>query len=115
MVEETIDLDQLEHHQFVIKPNYDDNLQILANEIDEVVIKSSSDLKGLISIQIREGMDEEHKNVGDDLDLDIEKKLHLENSQNHGYCLRVTRAVREFLLPIVCSSLSILLGVKSYQ
>jgi hypothetical protein len=38
-------------------------------------------------------MDDEHRRVGDELSLDIEKKLHLENSQNHGYCLRVTRAV----------------------
>jgi DNA mismatch repair protein MSH2 len=39
MVEETIDLEQLEHHQFVIKPNYDENLQILASEIEEVNFK----------------------------------------------------------------------------
>jgi DNA mismatch repair protein MSH2 len=94
MVEETIDLDQLEHHQFVIKPNYDENLQILATEIEEV---SSGDLQVIDSdySQIREGMNEEHRSVGEDLGLDTEKKLHLENSQNHGYCLRVTRAVRE--------------------
>ena len=40
MVEETIDLDQLEHHQFVIKPNYDENLQILATEIEEVILRN---------------------------------------------------------------------------
>jgi DNA mismatch repair protein MSH2 len=38
MVEHTIDLDQLEHHQFVIRPDYDTILQDLANELEEVCL-----------------------------------------------------------------------------
>ena len=47
--------------------------------------------------QLREGMNIEHRSVGENLNLDIEKKLHLENSQNHGYCFRVTRAVGNWI------------------
>jgi DNA mismatch repair protein MSH2 len=43
MVEETIDLDQLEHHQFIIKPNYDENLQLLASEIEQVKLLGRRD------------------------------------------------------------------------
>jgi DNA mismatch repair protein MSH2 len=43
-------------------------------------------------------MNKEHRKVGEELNLDIEKKLHLENSQNHGYCFRVTRGEGELVL-----------------
>lgn len=36
MVEHTIDLDQLEHHQFVIRPDYDEILGQLSNDLQEV-------------------------------------------------------------------------------
>jgi DNA mismatch repair protein MSH2 len=42
MVEQTIDLDQLEHHEFVIKSEYDETLQRLAGEIAEVFCFSFS-------------------------------------------------------------------------
>ncbi|KAI0797257.1 DNA mismatch repair protein [Irpex lacteus] len=75
MVQETIDLDELENHNFVIKPEYDDELQSLAET-----------LKG-----IRDGLDGEHKRVGRELELELDKKLHLENSQAHGYCFRISK------------------------
>ncbi|THH29236.1 hypothetical protein EUX98_g4951 [Antrodiella citrinella] len=75
MVQQTLDLDELEHHRFVIKPDYDENLQILADK-----------LKG-----IRDSLDEEHKKAGRDINMDLDKKLHLENSQVHGYCFRVSK------------------------
>lgn len=78
MVEETIDLDQLSHHQFVIKPDYDENLQRLAKKIR----------------QVRDGLDKEHRRVGKELGLELDKKLHLENNQIYGYCFRVTKGVR---------------------
>ncbi len=83
MVQETIDLDELENHNFVIKPEYDDELQSLAET-----------LKG-----IRDGLDGEHKRVGRELELELDKKLHLENSQAHGYCFRISKNVSPALLP----------------
>ncbi|KDQ60242.1 hypothetical protein JAAARDRAFT_32621 [Jaapia argillacea MUCL 33604] len=75
MVEQTLDLDQLDHHNYVIKPDYDERLQELAARLHE----------------IRDGLDEEHQEVGRDLGLDLDKKLHLENSQTYGYCFRLTK------------------------
>ena len=77
MVQQTLDLDELENHNFVIKPDYDDRLQELADKLTGV----------------RDGLDAEHREVGDILDLDLDKKLHLENSQQYGYCFRVTKNV----------------------
>ncbi|EGN91554.1 hypothetical protein SERLA73DRAFT_164445 [Serpula lacrymans var. lacrymans S7.3] len=75
MVEQTLDLDELDNHKYVIKPDYDPRLQELANKL----------------IEIRDGLDQEHREVGNDLDLELDKKLHLENSQNYGYCFRLTK------------------------
>lgn len=78
MVEQTLDLDELEHHSFVIKPDYDARLQALADKLKD----------------IRDGLDNEHKSVGRALELELDKKLHLENSPTHGYCFRVSKNVR---------------------
>ncbi|RDB16061.1 DNA mismatch repair protein msh-2 [Hypsizygus marmoreus] len=75
MVEQTLDLDELDHHNYVIKPDYDPKLKELAAKLAEV----------------RDGLDEEHQDVGRDLDIDLDKKLHLENNQVYGYCFRVTK------------------------
>ena len=77
MVEQTLDLDELENHNFVIRPDYDARLQALAEK-----------LKG-----IRDGLDEEHREVGLDLDMELDKKLHLENSHTYGYSFRLTKNV----------------------
>ncbi|KAG8840273.1 MutS-like protein, partial [Serendipita sp. 411] len=76
MVEQTIDLEQLKNHQYVIKPEYDERLQMLYNKIS----------------QLTESLDEEHEEVGRDLGLECDKKLHLENNPTYGYCLRVSKA-----------------------
>ena len=78
MVQQTIDLDELEHHRFVIKPDYDENLQLIADK-----------LRG-----IRDGLDGEHQKAGRDIGLELDKKLHMENSPTHGYCFRVSKNVR---------------------
>lgn len=78
MVEQTLDLSELENHNFVIKPDYDERLQALADKLAE----------------IRDGLDAEHRKVGKMLGLELDKKLHLENSQQYGYCFRVTKGVR---------------------
>ena len=36
MVEQTLDLDELENHNYVIKPGYDPRLQELADKLNEV-------------------------------------------------------------------------------
>ena len=61
----------------MIKPDYDERLQTLADRLSEV----------------RDGLDAEHRRVGKALGLDLDKKLHLENSQQYGYCFRVSKNV----------------------
>nr|XP_018259687.1 DNA mismatch repair protein MSH2 [Kwoniella dejecticola CBS 10117]OBR81845.1 DNA mismatch repair protein MSH2 [Kwoniella dejecticola CBS 10117] len=76
MVEDTIDLTELDHHNFVLLPTFDDNLQRLKDQL----------------LETRDQLDEEHMRVGNDLNLDTEKKLHLENHQVYKYSFRVTKA-----------------------
>ncbi|KAI5304180.1 MutS-like protein [Ascosphaera pollenicola] len=59
MVETTVDLDALDRHEFIIKPEFDDTLQIIKNKLD----------------RLREAMDEEHREVGRDLRQEPDKKL----------------------------------------
>ncbi|KAH7882344.1 DNA mismatch repair protein [Phlebopus sp. FC_14] len=75
MVETTLDLDSLDTHTYAIKPEYDEGLQGLAAKL----------------MEIRDGLDAEHRAVGKDLGLELDKKLHLENSATYGYCFRVTK------------------------
>ncbi|EIM82088.1 DNA mismatch repair protein [Stereum hirsutum FP-91666 SS1] len=75
MVEQTLDLSQLEQHKYVIKPDYDQKLMNIASALKEAL----------------EGLDREHKEVGRDLGLELDKKLRLENTQTYGYCFRLTK------------------------
>ncbi|KIJ24074.1 hypothetical protein M422DRAFT_39300 [Sphaerobolus stellatus SS14] len=75
MVEQTLDLSDTHSHTYVIKPEYDERLQELAEQLAEY----------------RDELDKEHHRVGRDLGLDIDKKLHLENKDNVGYVFRVTK------------------------
>jgi DNA mismatch repair protein MSH2 len=75
MVETTVDLDALENHEFIIKSEFDDALRTLRKRLD----------KCKYEIEV------EHRRVGHDLDLELEKKLMLENHKTHGWCMRVTR------------------------
>lgn len=75
MVETTVDLDALDRHEFIIKPEFDDGLRIIRARLDK----------------IRQGMDAEHRRAGKDLNQDLDKKLFLENHRVHGYCFRLTR------------------------
>nr|WJN24899.1 MSH2 [Pseudozyma thailandica] len=75
LVEATLDLNELSHHNFVIKPDFDDNLRQIKEALDET----------------RDKLDEQHRLAGKELRMDTEKKLHLENHHVYGYCLRVTR------------------------
>ncbi|KAK4937555.1 MSH2 protein [Elasticomyces elasticus] len=75
MVETTVDLDALDRHEFIIKPEFDDKLRIIRTKLDK----------------IKEGMEVEHRRAGKDLNQDMDKKLFLENHRVHGYCFRLTR------------------------
>ncbi|WFD08172.1 MSH2 protein [Malassezia vespertilionis] len=75
MVEMTIDLDELAHHNYVIKPDFDEGLGVIKAKLT----------------QVRDKLDEQHVQAGRDLRLDTDKKLHLENHSSYGYCFRVTR------------------------
>ncbi|KAG1859576.1 hypothetical protein DFJ58DRAFT_284084 [Suillus subalutaceus] len=74
MVGSTLDPEELENHNYAIKLGYDERLQALADKL----------------VEIRDSLDAEYRATGKDLDLDLDKKLHLENSQNYGYCFRLT-------------------------
>ncbi|KAJ4001111.1 muts domain V-domain-containing protein [Lentinula boryana] len=75
MVEQTLDLKELDKHNYVIKPDYDPRLQELMEKLTEV----------------RDGLDDEHREVGEDLNMQLDKKLHLENNATYGYCFRLTK------------------------
>ncbi|KAL4979336.1 muts domain V-domain-containing protein [Aspergillus desertorum] len=75
MVETTVDLDALENHEFIIKPEFDDSLRIIRKKLDK----------------LRHDMYLEHKAVAKDLDQEMDKKLFLENHRVHGWCFRLTR------------------------
>ena len=75
MVESTVDLDALDNHEFIIKPEFDDSLRIIRKKLDK----------------LKKDMEFEHHKVGNDLDQDTDKKLFLENHRVHGWCFRLTR------------------------
>ncbi|GAA5986604.1 hypothetical protein JCM11641_005164 [Rhodosporidiobolus odoratus] len=76
MVETTIDLSELDRHNFVIKPDFDDDLQDLMEKLS----------------QVRDSLDEEHMEVARDLNMDPEGKvLHFEQHSVYGYCFRLTK------------------------
>jgi DNA mismatch repair protein MSH2 len=75
MVETTVDLDALDRHEFIIKPEFDDGLKIIRKKLDK----------------LKYDMEKEHQAVGRDLDQEVDKKLFLENHKVHGWCMRLTR------------------------
>lgn len=75
MVETTVDLDALDRHEFIIKPEFDENLRTIRKRLDK----------------LKRDMDTEHKSVGHDLNQETDKKLFLENHRVHGWCFRLTR------------------------
>lgn len=75
MVETTVDLDALDNHEFIIKPEFDDSLRIVRRKLDK----------------LRSDMDKEFRNAADDLNQEENKKIFLENHKVHGWCMRLTR------------------------
>jgi DNA mismatch repair protein MSH2 len=75
MVEATVDLDALDNHEFIIKPDFDDQLRTIRKRLDK----------------LKYDMDVEYRRAGKDLGQELDKKLFLENHRVHGWCLRLTR------------------------
>lgn len=99
MVEQTIDLDELDRHNFVIKPDYDDRLKEIAEKLSEA----------------RDGLDEEHRRVGKALSIELDKKLHMENNPTYGYCFRLTKVVRiHFIFLELNSGCNVQLRLQSF-
>jgi len=74
----TVDLDAMNnHHEYVIKPDFDDNLKTIRDKLDN----------------IEKELHKEHVRAGHDLDQELDKKLFLENHRVHGWCFRLTRNV----------------------
>ena len=75
MVETTVDLEALDRHEFIIKPEFDESLKIIRKRLDK----------------LKHDMNVHHTKIGHDLGQDTEKKLFLENHRVHGWCFRLTR------------------------
>ncbi|XP_074662537.1 DNA mismatch repair protein Msh2-like [Tubulanus polymorphus] len=75
MVESTLDFTQIENHEYLIKPDFDENLQELRNKLDE----------------LEEEMRTELNKVARDLNVEPSKVLKLESNAQIGYFFRVTR------------------------
>ncbi|KAK6200902.1 muts domain V-domain-containing protein [Scheffersomyces amazonensis] len=83
LIETTIDLSPLEasssfdllNTDFNIKPEFDDSLVEIDNKLQSAL----------------EEIKQQHIEVGDDLNMELDKKLKLEKHIQHGWCFRVTR------------------------
>ncbi|KAK7478892.1 hypothetical protein BaRGS_00029873 [Batillaria attramentaria] len=75
MVETTLDLDMVEQHEFVIKPDFDENLAALREKTKEL----EESIKGQLN------------RVARDLGLEPNKTVKLENNNQLGFYFRVTR------------------------
>jgi DNA mismatch repair protein MSH2 len=75
MVETTVDLDALDNHEYIIKPEFDDSLRTIRKKLD----------------RLRYDMDNEFSAAADDLGQEQDKKIFLENHKVHGWCMRLTR------------------------
>ncbi|XP_064489265.1 DNA mismatch repair protein Msh2-like [Ornithodoros turicata] len=81
MIETTLDLEMVENGEFMVKPDFDDNLQALRRELDSVEKKLNGQLK----------------RVARDLGLEEHKTVKLESSKDLGYYYRITRKEEKVL------------------
>lgn len=75
LVETTVDLGALDRHEYLIRADFDENLGKLRSQIDSS----------------RSIIDQEHHLVAEQLNVDVDKKLKLENHSTFGFCLRLSR------------------------
>ncbi|QSZ31133.1 hypothetical protein DSL72_000696 [Monilinia vaccinii-corymbosi] len=76
LVETTVDLEAMDNHEYIIKPDFDPNLQTISRELEKLKYE----------------MNKEFRVVAKDLGQEIEKKIFLENNKIHGWCMRLTRS-----------------------
>lgn len=99
MVETTIDLEAVEHHEFRIKSSYDSELE--GTECVRFSEKSVGNFMRLwlfidmhTKLQdIFEQLEPEARRVADALGLEFEKKLKFEKNSQYGWIMRLTRKV----------------------
>ncbi len=70
-----MDLDALDNHEYIIKPEFDDSLRTIRRKLD----------------RLRSDMDREFDEAASDLGQERDKKIFLENHRVHGWCMRLTR------------------------
>lgn len=75
MVETTLDLDMAENGEFMVRPNFDDDLTALRDELGS----------------LEDNLREELKKTAKDLGLEADKTIKLESSRELGYYFRITR------------------------
>lgn len=76
MVEQTVDLDALDRHEYIIKPDFDKSLRIIRKKLDQL----DKDIRAEFMASAR------------DLGQEPDKKIFLEtNHKVHGVCMRLTR------------------------
>lgn len=81
MIETTIDLDMVQHHEYLIKPSFDEELQKLRDNMSD----------------IEEKMNVIYKKTASDLSLDVGKTLKLESNSQLGYYMRLSKKTEKLI------------------
>ncbi|KAF9583835.1 MutS-like protein, partial [Lunasporangiospora selenospora] len=75
LVETTIDLEAVDRHEYMIKAEFDQSLKDLRSKM----------------MTVKQTMEREHRRVADELNMDVEKKLKMEEHQVYGWSFRLSR------------------------
>ncbi|KAF9956380.1 MutS-like protein [Modicella reniformis] len=75
LVETTIDLEAVDRHEYLIKAEFDQNLKVLRSKMETV----------------KQTMEKEHQRVADELNMEVDKKLKMEDHQVYGWSFRLSR------------------------
>lgn len=75
LVETTVDLDAMDNNEFVIKPEFNEDLGTIKARLTE----------------LENNMKKEHRRASKDLGQEMDKKLFLDKNKVHGWCFRLTR------------------------
>ncbi|CAK1555301.1 unnamed protein product [Leptosia nina] len=74
MIEATVDMEAVDRGDFLVKPSFDDQLQVLHEQLEKYQISAEKELN----------------KAARDLGLDAKKTIKLENNPQNGFCFRVT-------------------------